>query len=176
MRGHLDGLVTPHPLGPQLPALLQEDEFVQRMMLAFDEVLAPVLLTLDNLQAHVDPRTCPEDWVDWLAEWLAVPTAGPTELAQRRSRVAGAYVEHVAGGTLQGLEAALEGALSGSVDVEDSGGTDWSPVPGGPLPGSAEPVVTIRVRADGVSEEQVTSLVSELVPAHVRVEVEVSRP
>jgi phage tail-like protein len=174
MRGHIDGLATPHPLGPTLPALLQEDELLLRMMTAFDEVLAPVLLALDNLPAHVDPRLCPEDWVDWLGEWVAVPAQPHMPLQQRRTRVAAAHVEHIAGGTVQGLQASLSVALHADVEVHDSGGTSWSPVPGGPLPGTPEPAVTVSVRGSGVTQEQVTALLAELAPAHVRMDVQVS--
>ena len=69
-RGHLPDLVSPHPLGERLPALYQEDSFTQRLLAAMDQVLAPVLGSLDSLDAYLDPSLAPEDFLHWLAGWL----------------------------------------------------------------------------------------------------------
>jgi hypothetical protein len=47
MRGTVPGLASPHPLGGTLPALYADDSFAQRLCDGLDEVLAPVLATLD---------------------------------------------------------------------------------------------------------------------------------
>ena len=54
MRTAVPGLVTPHPIGRPLPALYLDDDFTQRLTAGLDEVLAPVLLTLDCLDAYLD--------------------------------------------------------------------------------------------------------------------------
>ena len=51
MRGTVPGLSTRLPMGVQLPGLLQDDPLLQRMVSAFDEVLAPVIGVLDDLDA-----------------------------------------------------------------------------------------------------------------------------
>lgn len=171
MRGLVPGLPSPHPLGPNLPAVYQEDTFALAVLDALDEVLAPVLSTLDNLAAHVDPGTCPDDWVDWLGTWTGVQPL-PLPLPQRRVRLAGAAQEQAESGTLPGLRAALARALGVDVEVTDSGGTDWSPVPGGALPGTSPAVVTVRVPT-GTRTDLVQGVARALVPAHVRLDVEV---
>ncbi len=55
MRGLIEGLPSPRPIGALLPAVLQEDEFCQRMMGALDEVLAPLFTTLDCFDSYLDP-------------------------------------------------------------------------------------------------------------------------
>ena len=71
MRGTVDRLPNPHPLGPTLPAIYQEDDFAQRFMAALDDVLAPVIHTLDNLdcvsRSVSDAERLPELARDWVA-------------------------------------------------------------------------------------------------------------
>ena len=59
MRG-LVAVGTAHPMGPSLPALYQDDMFVQRMLDGLDAVLAPVMTTIDNFDAYLDPRLTPD--------------------------------------------------------------------------------------------------------------------
>jgi phage tail-like protein len=61
------GLGSPHPLGSGLPALYQEDDLAQRLLAALDEVLAPVISTLDNFDRYLEPSLAPLDFVEWLA-------------------------------------------------------------------------------------------------------------
>ena len=91
MRGTVGGLLSPHPLGAGLPAVYQdEDPFVMRMTRAFDELLAPVIATLDNLSAYFDPALAPEDFVDWLAEWVGMELDDNWPVELRRAVVASA--------------------------------------------------------------------------------------
>ena len=48
MRGMVEELASPHPLTDTLPSMLQEDPFAGSLCGSFDELLAPVLLTLDT--------------------------------------------------------------------------------------------------------------------------------
>ena len=73
MRGLIDGLDNPHPMLATLPALYHEDDFATRLTTVFDDVLAPVVSTLDNLDAYADPRLAPRDFVEWLAAWVGFP-------------------------------------------------------------------------------------------------------
>ena len=68
MRGMIEGLETPHPIGFELPGLFHDDDFTQRFTAALDEVIAPIFLTLDALEAYVDPWLAPEDFLGWLKQ------------------------------------------------------------------------------------------------------------
>ncbi|MFH9134701.1 phage tail protein [Streptomyces sp. NPDC017524] len=149
MRDGIPGLPTPHPLIDQLPAVYLEQDFLQRFLAALDDVLAPVLLSIDNLPAHLDPRSAPDDFLDWLAQWVAAdPHEGsPPEL--RRAAVRGAVARHARRGTVGGLAEALRLETGTEPEIVESGGTAWSTGPGTPLPGQGRPWVTIRIRASG---------------------------
>jgi phage tail-like protein len=185
MRGTAPGLPTPHPLMYQLPAVYLGQDFLQRFLEALDEVLAPVLLTLDNLAAHLDPRTAPEDFLSWVATWTAADTgigqaagAGDGRSAeQRRAAVTEAMDRHRKRGTRGGLADAVRLGFGAEPEIEETGGTSWSMTPRSPLPGAADgrPRVTVRVRVaapDAAGVERLRRLVGEEVPAHVGYDVE----
>ncbi|GHJ91380.1 phage tail protein [Streptomyces sp. NE5-10] len=171
MRADVPGLPSPHPLIELLPAVYLEHGFLARFLAGLDEVLAPVLLTMDNLPAHLDPRTAPEDFLDWLAGWVAVEPHEDSPPERRRAAVLGAVDRHRTRGTLHGLAEALRLETGGArVELAESGGTVWSPASGTPFPGGPRPWVTVRVglpdpgRADRARLEE---LIAAEIPAHV---------
>ncbi|MFE1364761.1 phage tail protein [Streptomyces anulatus] len=176
MRAGIPGLPTPHPLIDRLPAVYLEQDFLQRFLAALDDVLAPVLLSIDNLPAHLDPRSAPDDFLDWLAQWVAVDPheSSPPEL--RRAAVRGAVARHARRGTVGGLAEALRLETGTEPEIVESGGTAWSTGPGTPLPGQGRPWVTIRIRAAGGGDRgntrqpdrvRLEELIGAEVPAHV---------
>ncbi|MFF7140645.1 phage tail protein [Streptomyces sp. SID2888] len=172
MRGTLPGLPTPHPLLHQLPAVYLDQPFLERFLGALDEVLAPVLLTLDNLPAHLDPRTAPEDLLEWLAGWVAAEVDGERSADRRRAVVAGAVARHRRRGTRAGLAAAIRVETGLEPEISESGATSWSGEPGSALPGSARPWVRVRVRvadarAVAPARARLERLLAAEVPAHV---------
>ncbi|WP_066944674.1 phage tail protein [Streptomyces lushanensis] len=185
MRGTVPGLPTPHPLMYQLPAVYLGQDFLQRFLEGLDEVLAPVLLTLDNLPAHLDPRTAPEDFLSWVATWVAAEPdtgqgAGTVEglpVEQRRAAVTGAMERHRRRGTRGGLADAVRLGFGAEPEIEETGGASWSVTPRSPLPGQAggRPRVTVRLRVADPGEaeaDRLRRLVGEEVPAHVGYDVE----
>ncbi|MGP3966247.1 phage tail protein [Streptomyces sp. 6N223] len=176
MRGTVPGLRSPHPLIHRLPAVYGDDDFLRRFLAALDEVLAPVLLTLDNLPAHLHPRTAPEDLLAWLAGWVAVEVDQERPVNQRRAVVSGAVVRHRRRGTVAGLAAAVRLETGVEPEITESGGTTWSATPGGTLPGAARPWVRVRLRvADParVDRGRLERLVAGEVPAHVAYRLEI---
>lgn len=173
MRGAIEGLDSPHPMGIGLPALYQQDEFTQRFVAGFDDVLAPLFATLDCVDAYFDARIAPADFLVWLAQWVGVRLDETWPLERRRALVAQMVGLYGSRGTVSGLRELV--AVSTGVDPEiiDGGGTGWSPVPGGEPPGVAQPQLTVRVRGEGIDRKRLTDLVAEATPAHVVVTVEV---
>jgi phage tail-like protein len=171
-------LPTPHPIAERLPAVYLDSEFTVDFTRAFDAVLAPVLLTLDSFAAYLDPRLAPEDFVAWLADWVAFPIDESWSATQRRELVAQAVQLHRWRGTKLGLERHVVLLTGGDVDVEDSGGCTWSERAGAALPEEGPPWVRVVVRvADpaAVDERRLLAAVAELVPAHVRATVTVTQ-
>lgn len=171
MRGTLPGLHSPHPLGRGLPAVYQdEDPFTMRMTEAFDELLAPVISTLDCLPAYFDAAVAPEDFVDWLADWVGIDLDETWDLPLRRQVVAGATDLHARRGTAAGLADQVRLVTGGEVEVHESGGTAWSVDAGSALPGSRKPTLLVRVRVpdpSAVDPVRLERLVTAVKPAHV---------
>jgi phage tail-like protein len=169
-RGMVPGLETPAPVQQRLPGVLQDDEFLQRFVKAFDDAYAPIFATLDSLTCYFDPRLAPPDFLVYLATWVGVELDDSWDLEQRRAIIAGAALVHRRRGTARGIQEALSLGLRGEVDVKDSGGCTWSRTPGGTVPGVSPPQVAVRIRvADPsvVDVRRVESILEATKPTHV---------
>jgi phage tail-like protein len=174
MRTGVCDLPTAHPMGLSLPAVYVDDDFTQRLTQALDEVLAPVLLTLDCLAYYLDPQTAPPDVLEWLAGWVALALDDAWTLERRRKLVANAVDLHRWRGTKRGLAAHVRLLTGGEVDVVDSGGCTWSAQAQGSLPGSTRPSVEVQItggRLAGVDDRWLRAVVAEALPAHVPVRI-----
>jgi phage tail-like protein len=179
MRSTIQDLETAAPLGPMLPAIYQEDEFSMRFVAGFDEVLAPILLTLDCLIDYFDPALTPTDFLDWLASWVGIVVDESWATERRRAAVATAVEMYRMRGTISGLRANLEVLSGGQVEITDSGGVAWSTKPMGELPGQDSPRLAVRVTVSDASErttKAIDSIVTTAKPAHVVHRVEVVLP
>jgi phage tail-like protein len=177
-RAAIPGLSSPAPFLGRLPALYADGDFAGRFVAAFDDVLAPVFATLDCLEAYLDPRLAPPDFLDLLGWWTAagVQHAQPASLPARRAIVANAVPAHLARGTVRGLEQSLRRMFGVAAEITDNGGAAWSPTPAGPLPGTPEPYLRVRIRAAGpdpLPVRRIAAFIEAERPAHVPVRVEV---
>lgn len=180
MRGTLPGLATPHPLGQTLPGLYADDDFAQALCEGLDEVLAPVIATLDNLPSYLDLGTAPPDLLPWLARWVGLPVRAPMPVDRLRELLQSAAELQGWAGTARGIALSLEALFGVAPQIEESGGSTWSTDPHAALPGRSEARVTVRlVPVDGagqdLDEDQVRAAVAEVVPAQVLWEVQVER-
>ena len=170
MRGTVPGLASRHPLGEMLPAVYAEDAFTGRFLAGLDEVVAPVFAALDCFEAYLDPALAPEDFLDWLAGWVALPLQEGWSVDRRRRLVAIAVALHRRRGTRLGLAGLIETVTGGRVEIVESGGCVASSAPGGGLPGSDEQVLHVRVYVPDlttVRHGRVEALVVENKPAHM---------
>lgn len=164
------GAVTPLPLAALLPTVFQEDPFVQGFCAVLDQVLLPVVTTLDSFPAYLDPGTAPRHMLVRLARWLGMPLAGRWVDESIRRVLAVAIHLYNRRGTRQGLEDLLRLLTGSDPDLQESGGTNWSAAPQAALPGSVEPFLLVRVHRahlTGIDEEALRSLLALFVPAHV---------
>ena len=169
MRGLVPGLESPYPLGPALPALYQEDELACRFLSAFDEALAPILCTLDNIDAYLDPLLAPADFVAWLGSWVGVVLDENWPLERQRALVADAAGLFRWRGTVRGLAAHLALYVGSPPVVEETGAVGWSARPGEPVPGG-EPRLTVTVRVpdpSSVDLARIHAIIVAAKPAHV---------
>ncbi|GAA1432239.1 phage tail protein [Microlunatus lacustris] len=179
MRGTLPALATPHPLADTLPALLREDAMARGLCAGLDEVLAPVLSTLDSFPAYLDLSTAPVDLVPWLGQWLGVPAGTSGGDGRDRAVLAAAADLQVRGGTAAGIAHAVEAAHGVTVEVRENGAASWSSTPGGELPGQPGPAIVVVVQlrpGEVVDVDRLDALVCTLKPAHVEHRVQVQGP
>ncbi|MFD4590314.1 phage tail protein [Streptomyces rubiginosohelvolus] len=179
-RAAVPGLPSRYPIGELLPALYADDDLAQRFTAGLDTVLAPVLSTLDNLPAYVDPALAPADFLPWLASWVGVEAdpAWPVEL--RRAVVARAVELHRWRGTRRGLVERLRLCCGVHAEVRDGGGATWSAEPGAALPPPPTGELLVRVwpvRADdgagAVDAHRVLEVATAACPVHLTCRVEV---
>lgn len=176
MRGTVTDLGTPYPLGGLLPAVLQEDPFAMRLTAGLDDVLAPIIATLDCLYGYIDPALAPEDFLEWLADWVGATVDENWPLHRQRATVARAVELYQLRGTLVGLRAQVEVITGAQVDIVESGGVGWSTTPDGPLPGEPGSWLVVRITTaapDSIRLGVVEAIVAAAKPAHVLHQIEV---
>lgn len=179
MRGMVPGLVNPYPLAFSMPAAFQGDSFTERFLSAFDDIIAPVLTTLDTIDAYLDPSLTPPDFLPWLAGWVGAELDENWSEEQQRRLVATTVDLLQWRGTPRGTVDLIRHFLGVDVDrveVVESGGVSWSVTPGSAPPGTSPATLTVRVHVtdpDTVDVGRLERLVAASEPAHVLSRVEV---
>lgn len=180
-------LRNPHPIVDTLPGVFREaflDEqrrtarvpFGTRFISALDSVLAPVIGTLDNIDAYFDPDTTPEDFLAWLGSWVAASVDAGWPEDRRRAFVGQAAELYRRRGTADGLRDHVQIHTGGIVEIIENGGSSWSATADGKLPGTPEAVVVVRVIVDdpdAIDKVKLHELVQASKPAHVVHRVEI---
>jgi phage tail-like protein len=175
MRGEIAGLDSPVPLSGLMPSIFQEDPFTCQLCAGLDSVLAPIFATLDCLEAYVDPMLTPEDFLDWLAQWVGVVLREDSPIDRKRALIARAVDLFRLRGTVDGLREELMLHTGGEVEINETGGVAWSQTPGTPLPGQPVPRMAVRVTVDDTStirKSWIEEIVAASTPAHVIHQVE----
>ena len=110
-----------------LPAIFHEDPFVGRFLRAFETVLSgpgvagqPGLEeTIDRLAEHFDPQTTPEEFLPWLAGWVALSVRADWDTATKRDFIQEIVPLYRLRGTQGGLQRMLEIYTREAVTIED---------------------------------------------------------
>jgi phage tail-like protein len=177
MRAGISGLQSPFPLGESLPGIYQDDGFVQDLCAGLDEVLAPLVATLDCLPAYLDPETTPLDVLEWLAGWVGV-VLDDVAPERRRVVVRRAAELHRWRGTPHGVRAMVSAWCGIEPELVESGASGWAAESGVPLPGDPVPSLVVRLRVPDPAAfdlRRLDALVAATKPAHVPHRVEVVR-
>ena len=172
----MPGLASPYPLGETLPSLFRDDYLAQHLCGGLDEVLAPVIATLDSLPAYLDPATAPEDMLGWLAGWMGIVLDGH-QSAERQREFVQVGVELLQWrGTARGLRAAVHALFDATPEIIESGGASTSSEARSVLPGSDQPDLLVRLGVpdpEGLDVRRLDALVEIVKPAHLPHRVEV---
>ena len=172
MRGSIDGLGSPTPIGTMLPAVFADDDLAQRFIGGLDDVLAPILSVLDCLDSYFTPSLAPVDFTQWLAGWVGAETDGTEPEARLRAAVAAAAYLHRVRGTRRGLSEAVRLVFGVTPEITESGAR-----PLGPVPGEARPRLHVALRLPDptpADEHRLDSLVAAARPAHMPYTVQVT--
>ncbi len=178
MRADIAALPNPHPLARTLPGLYQGQRFVERFCGALDEVLAPVVSTLDNLPAYLDVATAPDDLLPWLAAWTGMSLDPGQSRDRQRLLLRQAVSLQGIQGTPRGIALAVEAVFGLRAEVQETGAVSWSMDADAALPGEPLQAFVVQVFAaqdQHVDEQRLDLVVSSLKPAHVVHRVEVVR-
>ncbi|WP_371576790.1 phage tail protein [Streptomyces sp. NBC_01314] len=177
MRGSIDGLGSPTPIGTMLPAVFADDDLAQRFIGGLDDVLAPILSVLDCLDSYFTPSLAPLDFTQWLAGWVGAETDGTEPEARLRAAVAAAAYLHRVRGTRRGLSEAVRLVFGVTPEITESGAATWDARPLGPVPGEARPRLHVALRLPDptpADEHRLDSLVAAARPAHMPYTVQVT--
>jgi phage tail-like protein len=178
MRTAIDGLDSPHPLARTLPGMYHGQSFVRRLCFALDQVLAPVLCTLDNLPAYLDVGTTPEDMLPWLAAWSGMSLDPGQSRERQRALLQQAVMLHGIQGTPRGIETAVEAVFGLRAVLQETGATSWSTEADASLRGEPQQAFVLQVFApegQDVDEQRMDLVVAAVKPAHVVHRVQVVR-
>jgi phage tail-like protein len=159
-----------------MPSIFQEDVVADQFCAGLDEVLAPVLATLDCLDAYVSPALAPVDFLEWLATWVGATIVDDWPEVRKRQVVATAAALHRSRGTVAGLRQELELYTGGQVEIMESGGVSVSTTPGGAMPSQAPARLQVRITVDDPASlpgPAINAIVAASKPAHVEHAVEV---
>lgn len=170
MRAAMPGVESPYPLANFLPAVLRDDRFVERWTAGLDEVLVPIISSIDCLSGYFDPRLAPEDFVRWLAGWFGVLLDESWPLDRQRAVIAEAVELYRMRGTLTGLRRHLDVVVEGTIAIEEGGGVTCSRRPTSPAPEEDRRWVTVRVTPSDpatFSRDAVEAVVRAAKPVHV---------
>jgi phage tail-like protein len=110
----LPSVRAPHPNGraalpdnvylQYLPQIFRQDPFFRRFLLIFEAILGPLERMVDNLPLYTEPEMAPEEFIPWLAHWVALSLDSAWPLARQRDLINNAVEIYRWRGTSRGLK------------------------------------------------------------------------
>ena len=100
-------------------ARARQDTFLERLCEGLDKVLAPVAVTLDSLDAYVQPDVAPDDFLAWLGGWMGLGMRVGWPEPAWRSVIAEAATLYRRRGTAWALRRFVELYSEADVEIED---------------------------------------------------------
>jgi phage tail-like protein len=102
-----------------LPAIFQQDAFLGRFLLAFEEILGGPEKQLDGIHHYFDPEKTPAEFLEWLSGWVALSLREDWEEKTKREFLQKTVPLYRKRGTKAGLEEMLRTYTGMGVDVHD---------------------------------------------------------
>ncbi|HEY0111316.1 MAG TPA: phage tail protein, partial [Fibrella sp.] len=102
-----------------LPAVFKADDqsrwFLERFLSIFQTTWDDLEKHIENIPAYFDPAAVPDDFLSYLAEWLAMPLEGEWNFAQKRRLLMAAPKLYSRRGTLESLRDYLIAYLENNI-------------------------------------------------------------
>jgi phage tail-like protein len=102
-----------------LPAILQQDAFLDRFLLAFEEILGGLENQLDGIHHLFDPEKTPVEFLGWLSGWVALSLREDWDAKTKQNFVREIAPLYRKRGTKAGLEEMLRTYTGMGVDIHD---------------------------------------------------------
>jgi phage tail-like protein len=90
-----------------LPGIYHTD-FMTRFLAIFEAIFMPAEWNINNFDIFLDPRTAPEDFLPWLANWFSISFDPSWSIEQRRTLLTEAHQIYAKRGTRWSLARVLE--------------------------------------------------------------------
>jgi phage tail-like protein len=159
--------------------MLAQDTFVQRMMPAFDEVLAPIISTLDCLDSYFDPEITPDDFLRYLSSWVNSHSENELSIPGLRHSVATAVAMSAWRGTTSSLHTRFFPYDLEEIVLEEGGGVTVNTTATDPetWPDAAPMVATVTItpsKDNPNSLDNIIQLIKDYAPAHLQLNIVVA--
>lgn len=105
---------APRAVGPvsgyiyDLPSVYHANQFLGRFLQIFESLWEPLEQRQSHIQMYFDPRTCPVDFLPWLAGWLSLPLNPEWPEPRKRTLLTEAFELYRWRGTRYGLSRIIE--------------------------------------------------------------------
>ncbi len=159
-----------------LPSIYQEGDFGMRFVGALEQLLDPLVGTLDGLPAHFEPSLVEGDQLQLLAGWLGVELEESWPLDRKRELVRRASDLSRRRGTRRGLEEALAVVFPDlPLRVEDPGGVVWARDPS-ELPAQGAPEFYVYCDIPLEEPAGLARMIEVMKPVHVNYRLRIRSP
>jgi phage tail-like protein len=143
-----------------LPGIYHTD-FMARFLGIFEAILTPVEWTIDHFDLFLSPRTAPEAFLPWLANWYEAEFDKTWNVSQRRQFLEEAWLIYSRRGTKWSLSRVLE-IYTGQAPHIDDLAEDLRP---------HAFRVTLPLNEGDVNRSSITALIDYYKPAHTDYEL-----
>jgi phage tail-like protein len=132
-------------------------EFMARFLAIFESILTPVEWQVDHFDLYLNPKTTPEGFLPWLANWFSITFGPGWTVEQQREMLAEAHAIFARRGTKWALARVLEIYLGKRPEILDGVEENDDPFTF---------TVKIPLLVDEVNRELIEQIIDANKPAH----------
>jgi phage tail-like protein len=175
MRGALPDIVTSQSMVEHLPSIYQEDDVSIRWLSALDQVLEPILASVDCFPAYLDTNIAPDDFLSWLGTWVGVSVSDDWPRERRQTLVSQAVDLFAKRGTVDGMKRFLTLVVGMPCSLIEGGAVHATLIPNSELPGTDVSAFIVKFAGESPDESalaRINAIIAEQRPAHLPCVVE----